>query len=92
MRRAKVTNPKELSRAAKFYALLTVPDLLLIFITMIIASLVNSSPVMITLLVITLISLRKYLNRKHNTDLIESYLKNKKHIFWFESFKNIKKG
>lgn len=92
MRRVRVVNPKELSRTAKFYSLLSVPDLLIIFATMFLSSLVSFSPVMTTIFIITLLVTRKYINRNHNCDFIECKLRNKNKLLWFDFFNNIKKG
>lgn len=92
MRRLKSHNPKELSRSAKFYAVLTVPDLLLIFISMFLSSVLKISGFKITLIVVGLILIRKFLNKKHNGDFIECKIKNTKVLNWSHKVQEIKKS
>ncbi len=92
MRRIRTLNPKELSRSAKFYSLFSIPDLLIIFSTMFLSSLASFSPMATTVFIIFLMGGRKYINRNHNSDLIESTIRNKKKLLWFDLFSNIKKG
>lgn len=92
MRRVRATNPKELSRSAKFYSLLTLPDLFLVFFTMMLSSLLTTSPMRYTTVALLLIAIRKFINRRHNVDFVDSKLRNKDKLLWFDQFGKIKKG
>lgn len=88
--RIKISNPKELSQTAKVLGLSS-SDLLVISVFLLVSPALNIDAYLKLLIPLVLISLNKYLNRKHPGNVYISYLKKRKILTWAWAVKETKK-
>jgi hypothetical protein len=89
-RRIQVSNPKELSQTAKVLGLSS-SDFMVISIFLLISPLLDINAFFKLLIPLVLISINKFINRKHPGNIYLSYLKKRKVLHWAGLWKELRK-